>query len=324
MVACSTELTGRRGGLLLPAITADDENADYQLRDVEYNKEQSVASAGDLQPVDRHDSSVEPLSLPRTSSVRRSRTPGSLSGHAERRRSCMDFTKAMMQENALSRSRMRSMSLLSDNLLADKAARGQSPRPADRKPAVVAFSQDAKPRQSSPRSQEHVSKTDRLDDISNAYKAHVDRSLRLMQGAYQRGSAYVNASLLEMEEALAQFLAETTATRSPFMDEDEADRAYAHDEAPHRVSETDDSNASNAINDRTNDAFSFDLPYDSAQPSAEAVNSTKTTEIEPSARLHDLGSYDQSDEDLTFDPALMPLPLRIRPCHPQRDSKVAR
>jgi hypothetical protein len=138
-----------------------------------------------------------------------------------------------------------------------------------------------------------------------------------MQGVDERGSAYVNASLVEMQEALRQAMAENTAN----VEEDEADRAYAHTDASHRQSETDNSNASN---EKADDAFSFDMPYDSAQPSAEAVNSTNTTELETSARLNDLGSYNLSDEDSIFDPALMPLPLRIRPHHPQRDSKVAR
>jgi hypothetical protein len=125
-----------------------------------------------------------------------------------------------------------------------------------------------------------------------------------MQGTDQRGSAYVNASLVEMQEALRQAMADTSITSSPSIDEDEADD-------------------SNAIDGKADDAFSFDMPYDSAQPSAEAVNNTRNTHLQASAGLHDLGSCDQSDEDVTFDPALMPLPLRIRPRHPQRDSKVA-
>lgn len=270
-------------------------------------------SPKDLQPVARHDSSVEPVSLHRSRSLRLSKTSASLSGNAGRRRSCMDFTKAMMQEHARSQSRMRPLSLL-----ANKVARGQSPRPSDRVLADVTFSQETHPQQSSPRTDEQIAKTEHLEKISHVYKAHVDRSLRSMQGADKRGSAYVHDALVEMQEALVQSMAETGFSS---MDEDEADRAYAQAKASHRLQETDYSNASN---DKTDDAISFDMPYDSAQPSAEAINFDNSTHLQPSARLQDLVSYDRFYEDLAFDPTLMPLPLHIRPRHPQRDSKVAR
>jgi hypothetical protein len=141
-----------------------------------------------------------------------------------------------------------------------------------------------------------------------------------MQGVDERGSAYVNASLVEIQEALMQAMAETTITRTHSTDEDESDRAYAHDEAPHCLSETGDSNASN---DNANDTFFFDMPYDSAQPSAEAVNFTTNKHHNASSRLHALDADDQSDENF-FDPALMPLPLRIRPRHLRADSTVDR
>jgi hypothetical protein len=214
----------------------------------------------------------------------------------------MDFTKAMMEEHARSQSRLRPLSSL-----ADKVARGQSPRPARHDPANVALSQGAHSRKSSPRTQEQIPKADHFDDISQAYKAHVDRSLMSVQAHDKRGSAFLHESLVEMQEALEQALAETTAIRLSPTDGDDADRTYAHAEAPRRLPEANDSN------DKTGDAFSFDMPYDSAQPSAEAVDSTKTTQPEASPKPDDLRTYDQSDEDLVFDPALMPLPLRIRP-----------
>ena len=313
-----TELADRGGGLLLPAITAEDRSTDDRFRELEHNREQSAASPAGLQPVSRHDSSiepVEPVSLRRTKSVRLSKPSGGPSGNAERRRSCMDFTKAMMEEHARSQSQKRPLSSL-----ADRAARGQSPRPARHEPADVAFSQGAHPRKSSPGTQEQIPKADHLDKTSHAYKAHVDQSLRSMQGTDKRGSAFLHESLIEMHEALEQALAETTATRLSSTDEDEADRAYAQAKALHCRSVTDGSNASN---DKTGDAFSFDMPYDSAQPSAEAVNSTRTTHPEASPRPRDLETYDRSGEDLVFDPALMPLPLRIRPRQPPRDSAVA-
>jgi hypothetical protein len=304
----NTELAERRGGLLLPAITADGRSTDDRFRELEHNREQSVRNPADLQPVSRHDSSiepVEPISLRRTKSVRLSKPSGSSSGNAEWRRSCMDFTKAMMEEHARSQSQKRPLSSL-----ADKAARGQSPRPARHDPTNVAFSQEDHPRKSSPRTQEYVSKADHLDDISHAYKAHVDRSLKSMQGTDKRGSAFLHESLIEMHEALEQALAETTNTRLHSTDEDEADCTYAHTEAVHRLPEA---NGSNASKNKTDDAFSFDMPYDSAQPSAEAVNSSKSTHLEP----------DSGDGDLIFDLALTPLPLRIRPRQPPRDSAVA-
>ena len=87
---CGTDKTERRGGLLLPAITTDECSADDHFREVGQNRDQSAMSPKDLQPVARHDSSVEPVSLHRSRSLRLSKTSASLSGNAGRRRSCMD------------------------------------------------------------------------------------------------------------------------------------------------------------------------------------------------------------------------------------------
>ena len=298
-VPWSEESAERRGDLLMPAMSSDDRSTDDHLCDVDYNREKPVMNPKDMQPAARHDSSVEPLSLRQTRSARRSGSSGRLSGNAERRRSCMDFTKAMMQENARSRSLTRPLSLL-----ADKAVRGQSPRPAGHVSADVPVS-----RRSSQRPQNQTSRTDDLGDISHAYKEHVDRSLRLMQGHDQRGSVYLHEALIEIQEALAQAMDKTTTTELPSTDEDEADHAHAHAGAAHHSSGADD---------KTDDAFSFDMPYDSAQPSAEAISSTKATHLEVSPRVSE-----RSDDDSIFDPALMPLPLRIRPRHHRRDSTAA-
>ena len=291
----------RRGGLLLPAITADDRNMDNRFRAVQDTKEQSDMSLKDMQPAARHDSSVEPISLRRTRSARRSGISGRLSGNAERRRSCMDLAEAMMRENARSRSRTRPLSLL-----ADKAARGQSPRPAGHVPADVQVS-----RRSSHGTQNQILKADDLDNIPHAYEDHVDRTLRSMQGTDKRGSAYLHESLVKMQEALDQAMAETTTAKSP-TDENEVDHACARPQVPRHPSEAGDSNASN---NKTDDAFSFEMPYDSAQPSAEAIDFTKVTHVEAPLRLSE-----RSDDNLRFDQALMPLPLRIRPRQPRRDS----
>lgn len=206
-----------------------------------------------------------------------------------------------MRENARSRSRTRPLSLL-----ADKAARGHSPRPAGHVPADVQVSG-----RSGHGKQNQVLKADDLDNISHAYKDHVDRSLRSMQGIDKRGSAYLHESLVEMQEALEQAMAETTTAKFP-TDENEGDHACAHPEVPRHPPEADDSNASN---DKTDDAFSFEMPYDSAQPSAEVIDFAKVTHVEAPLRLSE-----RSDGNLRFDPALMPLPLRIRPRQPRRDS----
>ena len=298
-VPWSTESAERRGGLLLPATTAHDRSTEDGFDQVENNREQPLMSPKDMQPAARHDSSVEPLSLRRTRSARRSGTSGRLSSNTERRRSCMDFTEAMMRENARSRSRTRPLSLL-----ANKAARGQSPRPAGRVLVDVPVS-----RRSSHRTQNQNPKIDGPDNISHAYKDHVDRSLRSMQGADKRLSEYLHESLVEMQEALAQAMAETTTTRTPSMDEDEGDHTYAHAGAPNHLSEADDSKECNG---KTDDAFSFEMPHDSAQPSAEAINSSEATHLEAPPRW--------SGNDSRFDSALMPLPLRIRPRQPRRDS----
>jgi hypothetical protein len=130
-----------------------------------------------------------------------------------------------------------------------------------------------------------------------------------MQRADKRGSAYLHESLIEMQEALEQAMAKTALTKHPFTDEDEA----AHAEVQlHLSDEADDSNPSNG---KADDAFSFEMPYDSAQPSAEVIISTKATHLEASPRLSEW-----TDDDLRLDPALMPLPLRIRPRQPRRDS----
>ena len=222
VVHFGTESVERRGGLLLPAITDDDRNTDGHLREVEYNnKEQSATSPANSQPMARHDSPVEPDSLQRSKSMRGSRTPGSLPSNAERRRSCMDFTRAMMQE--------------------------------------------VHAQQSSPITQEQISTADRLDNISHAFKAHVDRSLSSMQGHDKRGRAYVHESLVEMQEALTQAMVDTTTTEpepaSTNEDEDEAGRSHTR-----------------------------------------------------------VGSDDQSEKGLLFEPALMPSPLRVNPRHLRKDS----
>ena len=271
-------------------------------------------SPKDLQPVARHDSSVEPVSLHRSRSLRLSKTSASLSGNAGRRRSCMDFTKAMMQENARSqsKSRMRTRSFLADRTTS--RAHGQLF-------TNVPLAKEVHPRKLSLRTQNTTLKADDLDDVSNVYKAHVDRSLRSMQGADKRGSAYLHGSLVKMQEALEKAMAKTTTAKSPSTDGDEADHAYAHAGAAHHSSGVDDSNASN---DKTDDAFSFDMPYDPAQPSAELVNSTKATHFEAFPRLHASDAANQPNEDPIFDPTLMPLPLRIRPRHTLRDSTIVR
>lgn len=313
-VPWSAESAEPRGNLLLPAITDDDRNADDHLREVEFNSEQSVKNPEELEPVARHDSSVEPVSNQQSKSVRRSRNSGILTENLERERSCMNFTKAVIEVNARSQSRIRPLSLLSD-----RPRSYQFSRATDQKPSHAPVSQEGHAQQSSPRMQEQISKTEHLSSISKAYKAHVDQSLISMQGADERGSAYLHDALVEMQEALTQALAKIDTTVSPCTNDEGADHAYAHVEAPSRLSETDDSNASN---DKLDDAFSFEMPYDSAQPFAEAVNSTKITHLEASAGLHDPGTCEQFGEDFRFDPSLMPLPLRIPTRHPGRDSKI--
>lgn len=305
-VPWSMELAERRDALLLPAITDDDDSADDHLREVEFVRDQSGKTPGDLEPVARHDSSLEPISNQRPRSVRQSRNPGSLAGNAERERSCMNFTRAVIEVSSRSQSRIRPLSLLADRPLSYPSL-GATGQESSHAPA----SQEGHAQQSGPRTQKQTSKTEHLDNISQAYKAHVDRSLMSMQGHDKRGSAYVHDALVEIQEALEKALAETTTTESSSTDNDETDRA--------RMAETGDSNASN---DKTHDAFSFEMPYDSAQPSAEAVNFTKAAHLEAPAGLHDSGTYDWVDEDLEFDPALMPLPLRIPTRHPGRGSKV--
>ena len=310
---CGADTTQRRGGLLLPAIATNECSADSHFREVEQNRDQSAMSPEDLQPGARHDSSVEPVSLRRSRSLRLSRTSASLSGNAGRRRSCMDFTKAMMQENARSqsKSRMRTRSFLAD---------GTTSRANGQLFTYVPLEKEVHPRKLSLRTQNATLNADDLDDISHTYKAHVDRSLRSMQGHDKRGSAYLHESLVEMQEALEQAMAATTSTKPP-SDEDEADHADAHHEVRQHISKADDSKASN---DKTNDAFSFDMPYDSAQSSAEVINSAKATHLEAFPRLHASDAANQSNEDPIFDPALMPLPLRIRPRHARRDSTIVR
>ncbi|GAB7324531.1 hypothetical protein MBLNU13_g08437t1 [Cladosporium sp. NU13] len=307
----SAESAERRGGLLLPAITADDRSADENFREVENDREQSA-----MKSAARHDSSVEPVSLYRLRSLRLIRTSGSLSGNAERRKSCMDLTKAMMQENARSQSKSRTRPL---SFLTDRTASRDSLRSNDRKLGHVPLAKEVHPRKLGLRMEKQIPMADDLDEISHVYKEHVDRSLRSMQGADKRGSAYLHESLVEMHEALTQAMAEINPTKPSSTDEDEADHAYAHTVVPHHLLEADDSRASH---DKTDDAFSLDMPYDSAQPSAEAIESTEATHLEAPPRLHALGASDQSDGDSMFDAALMPLPLRIRPHHPRRDSPV--
>lgn len=218
----------------------------------------------------------------------------------------MNFTRAVIEVNARSQSRIRPLSLLADR------PRSYLPlRATGQASSNAPISQEDHAQQSSPTTQGNVSKAEHLDKISQTYKAHIDRSLMSMQGHGKRGSTYVHGSLVEIQEALEKALAETTTTESSSTDNDETDRA--------RMAETGDSNASN---DKTHDAFSFEMPYDSAQPSAEAVNFTKATHLEAPAGLHDSGTYDWVDEDLEFDPALMPLPLRTPTRHPGRGSKV--
>lgn len=305
-VPWSMESAERRDALLLPAITDDDDSADDNLREAEFVRDQSGKTPGDLEPVARHDSSLEPISNQRPRSVHQSRNPGSLAGNAERERSCMNFTRAVIEVNSRSQSRIRPLSLLADRTRSYPSL-GATGQESSHAPA----SQEGHAQQSGPRTQKQTSKTEHLDNISQAYKAHVDRSLMSMQGHDKRGSAYVHDALVEIQEALEKALAETTTTESSSTDNDETDRA--------RMAETSDSNASN---DKTHDAFSFEMPYDSAQPSAEAVNFTKAAHLEAPAGLHDSGTYDWVDEDLEFDPALMPLPLRIPTRHPGRGSKV--
>lgn len=310
---CGADTIERRGGLLLPATTTDEYSADDDCREVEHDRDQSAMSPEDLQSMARHDSSVEPVSLHRCRSLRLSETSASLSGNAGRRRSCMDFTKAMMHESARSqsKSRTRTRSFLTDRTTS--RANGQLF-------TNVPLAKEVLPRKLSLGTQNPTLKADDLDDISHAYKAHVDRSQRSMQGHDKRGSAYLHESLDEMQEALEQAMAGATSTKPP-SDEDEADHAYAHSEVRQHISKADESKASN---DKTNDAFSFEMPYDSAQSSAEVVNCTKGTHLEAFPSLHASDAANQSNENPIFDPALMPLPRRIRPRYPRKDSTIVR
>ena len=310
-----TEWAEHKGGLPLPAVTVDDRSTDDEFRAIEYNTTQSATSLALSQPMARHDSSAEPGPLHRSRAVRHSRTvAGGPSGYAERRRTCLDFTRAMMQEKERSQSRTRSVSLL-----ADIPAAEQSSRPVTQLAPNVPESQEVYSECPSPRTQEQIPEADYGDHISQAFREHVDRSLLSMEGSNQRRSAFLLESLSQMREALIQAGAELTNAEPLSTGDDEEDRARARAHALQRLSQTEDGDTSN---DKADDAFSLDTPHDSAQELVEAAKPPTAMRREASIVVRDFAYAGWPYEDVQFDPALMPLPLRIPPRHPGRVSTV--
>jgi hypothetical protein len=215
----------RKTGLLLPAITADDRNADACLRQVEYSPKRVHSSLDDTvvpQSVARRNSAAGPATLHRTTTVRFPRAGSEgIPDQAERRRSCLDFTSAMMEERSRSQSRMRPRPLF-----ADRMATNRSSWPSVSVRLNSPFAQAADPCLSYLEWHEKVSDNEGHDDTVSTYRAHVDRSIVSMQRQDKRHSWYLLDSLVQMQGALSQTLIETPQPRPRPVSDDGTSSAH--------------------------------------------------------------------------------------------------
>jgi hypothetical protein len=198
----------RKTGLLLPAITADDRNADACLRQIECSPKRVDSSLDDSvlpQSVARRDGVAGPATLHRTKTVRFPRAGSEgIPNHGERRRSCLDFTSAMMEERSRSQSRMRPRPLFADGIAADRSS-----WPSVSVILNSTVSQAANPYLLYLEHETRFLEEHGYDDIFSTYRAHVDRSILLMQKQYKRHSWYLLDSLVQMQGALDQTITES-------------------------------------------------------------------------------------------------------------------
>ena len=311
LVPFSAEWVERKNSMRTPTKAQDSLVTDDDFQVIGYSKEQPDESPGDSQPAARQDSSFEATSLRRSMAVRHPRTgSGSTPALAQRRRTCSDFISAVMEEDARAQSRMRSSSLLANQTTGECSS-----RPGAQQSSKVPVSQGTNAQLSRPGLPELVSRTGSIDNISNTYRAHVDRSLLSTQGSDHRRSSFLHASLVQLQETLHQSEAETANTEPPSTGNEEADRARARTQALQGLTQTEDSEAEDDSDEK---AFSFNMPYDSAQPSAESIQSVTSTQREAGVKVRDF-AYANHDEDFPFEAALVPSPPRVPPRHPGRN-----
>jgi hypothetical protein len=307
LVPFSTEWVERKNSMRTPTKAQDNLVTDDDFQAIGYSKEQPDESPGDPQPAARQDSYFEATSLRRSMAVRHPRTgSGSTPALVERRRTCLDFTSAVMEERARTQSRIRSSSLLANRPAGDRPS-----RPVVQRPPNLQTSQDTKPQPSSS-TQKQITNTECSENISHTYQAHVNRSLLSTQGSDHRRSAFLHASLVQVQEALLQAEAQSSNTEPPSTGNEEADRARARIQALQRLSRTEDSETEDDSDDK---AFFFNMPYDSAQPSAESIQSIRPTQRMTGVKVRDF-AYANHDEDFLSEAALVSSPPRVPPRHP--------
>jgi hypothetical protein len=289
----------RRTGLLLPAITADDRDTDDCFRQVDYSPKRVDSSLDDSvvpKPVARRDGVAGPATLHRTTTVRFPRAGSEgIPDRAQRRRSCLNFTSAMMEERSRSQSRMRPRPLFAERNAVDRSS-WPSISVRQHSPVSPAADSYLLYLEHEPRTRDD----DGLNEPFSTYQSHVDRSILSMQRQDKRHSWYLLDSLVQMQGALDQTIMDTPLPRPRPVSADIRELLRALETGNNGTSE-----------DETQATSSKDSPGDLAQRSASTCTSANTTHEEPSVRPVNLIVSSEASPPL--------IPTR----HPERPSDIA-